>query len=1044
MPQTSYTELTDSQLPALQFLQKLGYTYMSPEETVRQRGEILSNVLLEEVLLEQLHNLNQFEYKGKTYNFSEGNLQEALNALKNVPDGGLQATNEKVYDLLTLGKSQAETIQGDHKSFSIRYIDWENPENNVYHVTDEFEVTGLYETRRPDLVLFVNGIPFVVMENKRRDKQESLQEAISQHLRNQTKEEGTPRLFHYGQMLVALHPNEAKFATVDTPEKFWNLWREDGIEEEVQKLIQSSTQEISGEDRLPTEQDRVLYCLCRPERLMELSYKFIVFDGGQKKITRYQQYFAVQNTLERIKENDNEGNRKGGVIWHTQGSGKSLTMVMLSKCLTLDPDIENPRVVLVTDRVDLDEQIWKTFYNCGKQPRQANSGKDLIDLLKAGHAEIITTVIDKFESGLNRQKYQDPDSNIFVLVDESHRSQYGDTHAKMKKVMPNACFIGFTGTPLMKKEKSTARKFGGFIDRYTIDQAVKDGAVLPLLYEGRSAKVDVNKEQLDKGFNRLAEPLNEYQTRDLKKQYASIARVFRSQQVIEEIAEDISRHYVGNWQGSGLKAQLAVPDKLSAIKYHRYFQQQSNPDLQINTAVVISPPDKREGYYDVHDENQEEVQQFWQNSIEKYGSQENYEEKIIDQFKSDSDDVEILIVVNKLLTGFDAPRNTILYLAKPLSDHNLLQAIARVNRLFEGKDHGYVLDYIGLLGNLDKALTQYSALEEFEEEDLKGAVHNVDEIVKEVPYKYSAVWDLFKEVENKQDQEALERHLSPEDRRQEFYQRLSDFAKSLQAALSTDAFHKEFSEEKIKHFKYELKFFNNLRQSVQNRYAEKINFKEYEKRIKKLLDTHVHVKDVENITQPIDIFDDDLFKEEVERVTGNPASKADTIAHKMKKTINEKMDEDPVFYKQFSDLIEQAIQDFEEGRISEAEYLKRVVKHRNEFVSGQSQDIPGNLQNKPQARAFYGALKDVFKRTKGSEQLPSEENGLAQVGEDIENIIQKLTIRDWKRNTDIQKEMKNQVEDYLLEKQQDLNLKITFEEIDEIFDFVLKIARSNY
>lgn len=1040
----SYAEIIDSQKPAIELLQKMGYEYISPEETLRQRENLTSAVLLQETLLEQLRKINTFDYKGKEYAFSEGNLQEAVQALKSVQEENLVSTNKEVYDLLTLGKSLTENIGGDRKSYTVHFIDWENPENNVYHITDEFEVSGLHKTRKPDIILFVNGIPFVVIENKRRDKNDSIQEAISQHLRNQRKDEGIPRLFHYAQILMAVQPNEVKYATVDTPEKFWTFWKEEGLEEPAKELIQTDKENIKGENRLPSEQDRILYALCRKERLLELTYKFLVYDAGTKKVARYQQYFAVQNTLERVKQKDGEGRRKGGVVWHTQGSGKSLTMVMLSKCLTLDPGIETPRVILVTDRVDLDKQIWDTFYNCGKQPRQAKSGSDLIQSLKEGDADVITTVIDKFESGLARYKYRDEDENTFVLVDESHRSQYGQAHARMKKILPNACYLGFTGTPLLKKEKNTAQKFGGFIDKYTIDQAVQDKAVLPLLYEGRSAKLSINRKQLDKNFERIAEPLSEYQQKDLKKQFASISRLFRSQQVIEEIAEDICRHYCGNWQNTGLKAQLAVPDKLSAIKYYRYFEQQTNPDLQVNSAVVISPPDQREGYYDVYEENREEVQRFWQNMIDRHGDQDKYEKQIIQKFKSDSRDVEILIVVNKLLTGFDAPRNTVLYLAKPLSDHNLLQAIARVNRLFAGKDHGYIIDYVGLLGDLDKALTQYSALEDFDEEDLAGTVQNTREIAKAVPYRYSAVWDVFKEVENKRDKESLERHLAKKDLRNEFYQKLKAFATSLQAALATDMFYEEFSEDKINHFKEELKFFKELRESVQYRYAEKIDFKEYEKRIKKLLDTHVHVDEVDTITEPIDIFDEQVFKNEVERVTGNEASKADAIAHKMKKVIDEKMDEDPVFYKKFSEIIEETIKEFEDGRISEAEYLKRIIKERNEFVLGQYDQMPDQLQNAPQARAFFGALKDVVSKIGTQDGLPVKEDALAEAGKGIEQIIERLAIRDWQRNPDIENEMKNEVEDYLIQKREEWDIELDFQKIDELLDMVLKIARSNY
>ncbi|NQU87856.1 MAG: HsdR family type I site-specific deoxyribonuclease, partial [Mariniphaga sp.] len=552
-----YNELNDSQLPAINLLQKLGYKNISEEENIKNREKILSNVLMEEILFKQLKKINSFEFKGETFKFSASNIRAAVNALKNVQDEGLVKTNEKIYDLLTLGKSFMENVYGDQKSFTIKYIDWENLENNVYHITEEFVVEGTKETRRPDIVLFVNGIPFVVIENKRRDKNLSIDEGISQHIRNQTKSEGIPRLFHYAQLLLSVQPNEVKFAVTGTGAKFWSVWKENA-EKEVEKIIKKEINGVEAEDRLTTIQDCNLFSLCSPERLMELVYKYIVFDGPVKKITRYQQYFAVQDTLKRVKQFENQDKRRGGVIWHTQGSGKSLTMVMLSKALALDKMIRNPRIIIVTDRINLDKQIYKTFNNCGKNVKKARTGRNLIELIEDKGNEIITTVIDKFETALNRKDFKDKSSNLFVLVDESHRGQFGESHARMKQILPNACYIGFTGTPLMKKEKNTARRFGGFIHTYTIDQAVADKAVVPLLYEGRAAKLSINSQQIDKGFNRLAEPLTEYATKDLKKKFSTIRQVYESEHVIEEIAYDISKHFCKNWQGTGFKAQLAV------------------------------------------------------------------------------------------------------------------------------------------------------------------------------------------------------------------------------------------------------------------------------------------------------------------------------------------------------------------------------------------------------------------------------------------------------------------------------------------------------
>ncbi|PHR46547.1 MAG: type I restriction endonuclease subunit R [Fluviicola sp.] len=1040
---SSYTEMKDSQGPALQLLQKLGWQYISPEETENQRGCILSNVILEGILEKQLNEINSFDYKGSTYNFSQGSVHDAIYAIKNVPDEGLVKTSEKIFDLINLGKSFEEHVQGDKKSFTIKYVDWENPENNVFHVTDEFEVVGVNGSRRPDLVLFINGIPFGVLENKRRDKNASIEESISQFIRNQKKEIGIPKLFHYTQLLVAVQPNEVKYGTTDTPAKFWSYWKEQAdVEPEVQKIVNSEINNQTAEDRLPTEQDKLLYCLARPDRILELSYKFTVFDAGLKKVARYQQYFAVKNSIKRVQDKDEEGKRKGGVIWHTQGSGKSLTMVMLAKAIVLNDNIPNPRIIVVTDRVELDKQIFRTFSHCGKNPVRAKSGNHLIDVVQGSNIEIVTTIIDKFESALKRKDFRNKSENIFVLVDESHRSQYGKNHALMKKALPRACYIGFTGTPLMSAEKNTANKFGGYIDKYTIDQAVDDGAVLPLLYEGRSAKLSVNQDKLDKGFDRLAEPLSEYQAKDLKKKFSSITEIYKSQQVIEEIAYDISEHYCKNWKGTKFKAILAVPLKDTALKYHKYFENQTNPRLRIDTAVVISSSDTRVDHEDVEEETTSEVQQYFKKINSRYGSVESFEEIITNKFKESDDEIELLIVVGKLLTGFDAPRCNTLYVAKPLREHGLLQAIARANRLYEGKDFGYIVDYVGILGDLDKALTTYSALQEFDESDLEGAIKKVDEEIEKIPQYHSDVWDVFKGVKNPKDIEEMERFLAPKDIRDNFREQLISYAKALQSGMASDVYYKMYNEGRQKMFITDLKFFQSLRSSVQLRYSEKIDYKEYEGRVKKLLDMQVGVEGVEQTTEPINIFNEEIFKEEVERMTGSQASKADTIAYRMKKVITEKLDEDPVFYKKFGALIDEAIRAFIEKRISEAEYLKQMLEARKDLVEGSYGDLPEELQGNPEARAFYGIVKDVLSKETEGNDLSKVDNSIVMTGIELTAIIERLIIRDWKRNDDIQKQMKNDIEDYLLDHRKDYGVELSFTQLDIILDEVMKVAKN--
>jgi len=1042
MSNISYTEIQDSQQPAINLLKKLNWQYISPELTEKERGNILSNVILENVLQERLEYINEFEYKGKMYKFSQSNIQAALNAIKNIPDEGLVQTNEAVYDLITLGKSFTENIQGDQKAFTLKYIDWDNYENNLYHITDEFIVDGIKETHRPDIVLFVNGIAFVVIENKRRDKNFTLDEAISQHIRNQKKDLGIPRLFHYAQLLLAVQPNSVKYGVTGTSLDFWSAWKEEN-EQQVHHILKSKTNNTDIEDRLPTNQDKAIFALCEPNRLIDLVYKFIVYDGPEKKIARYQQFFAVQEALKRVKKTDNDGIRKGGVIWHTQGSGKSLTMVMLSKSIALEKSIKDPRVLIVTDRINLDKQIYKTFLNCGKNVKKAKSGNDLIELLKDKGNETITTVLDKFQTALKRKDFKDSSSNVFVLVDESHRSQYGTAHAQMKKMLPNATYIGFTGTPLLKSEKSTARKFGGFIHKYTIDQAVEDKAVLPLLYEGRAAKLSVNKKQIDKGFERLSAPLSEEAQKDLKKKFATISKIYESEQVVEEIAFDISEHFCKNWQNTGFKAQLAVPRIDTAIRYQKYFDNQADPALKMNTRVVFTPPDNRTDYDDVWKEASSEAKKYWNQLMEKYRGQDEYENYVIEMFKEITNEVEIIIVVSKLLTGFDAPRNTVLYLAKPLVEHNLLQAIARVNRLFEGKEFGYIVDYVGILGKLDEALTQYSALVGFEEEDLQGTVLDIKTEIRKVPIRLAEIWDIFKGV-NRKDLEALERHLGAKDIRDLFYEKLSVYARILQISYSSNEFYKEYLEDQIQEFKNELKFFQKMRSSVQQRYAEIISYKEYEPRIRKLMDTYVGADYIEKVIEQVNIFDENMVHEALISYGITPASKADMIAHQMKRVISENMEKDEAYYKKFSELIEETIKLFLEGRIDEKEYLERILKTRKHFQSGYLEGIPEIIQDKETARAFYGALSKVLINIHGKEKIDSIRDTLATVGIDISKIVEKLTIRDWKRNLDIQKKIENEIEDYLIEHLNTLGIEITFNELDDILSKCLKVAKYNY
>jgi type I restriction enzyme R subunit len=1055
-----------SQIPALQVLVNLGYEYLTPAEALAARGGKAGNVLLEEVLREQLKRLNRIQHKGGSYLFSEENIQSAIQRLKNVKYDGLLKTNEAVYDLLTLGVALEQSIEGDLKSFTLNYVDWRNPANNVYHVAAEFAVerTRSVETCRPDVVLFVNGIPFVVIECK--SPRVEVAQAISQTIRNQ-RDEYIPRLFTYVQMLLALNKNEARYATVGTPAKFWSKWKEDVayadlaplLERLLPESVKASLFDLAFAElgvreeiapylvgRQVTEQDRTLYALCRPERLLEMAWAFTVFDGGVRKIARYQQVFAIREVLARVKQTDDSGKRRGGIVWHTQGSGKSLTMVMLARALALEPAIRNPRIVLVTDRVDLDQQLGHTFAACGLSPDRAESGRHLVELVSDGKAHIVTTLVHKFDKALAYKKFSDASSDIFVLVDETQRTQLGGYSARMRQMFPNACYIGFTGTPLLTREKSDVAKFGGVIHTYAIDQAVADGAIVPLLYEGRMVELEQNQAAIDVWFERHTQGLSDQQKADLKKKYARAEMLNKAEQVIYMRAFDISEHYRQNWQGTGFKAQLVAPNKAAALRYKTFLDELGS----VTSEVIISPPDEREGFDEIDaEESTDQVVAFWQRMMKRYGSEEDYNKQIVNAFKF-GDEPEILIVVDKLLTGFDAPRNTVLYLARRLKDHALLQAIARVNRLYEDesgskvKNFGYVIDYVGVLGELDQALTTYSALEGFEEADLKGALASIHEQTRALPQRHAELWDLFKQVRNRQDEEGFELLLANEKLRADFYERLSAYAGTLAIALSSERFITETPEQKLRTYKDDLKRFVNLKAAVKLRYAESVDYRDFEPRIQKLLDTHISASEVVQLNAPVNIFDEAAFQKVVEEQGAggekNLGAKADMIAHATKRAINERLEQDPAFYEKFSRLIQQAIDDYRARRLSDLEYLRRVTGIKDAVVSRKGDDLPPVLNGDADAAAVYGLLRPfVASHLSDAEQAQTT---AAQVAMAVWEIFRRNRKVGYWDDLDAQRRTMNEIDDYLYDEVKGTRgIALSTDEMDEIIEKTMQLAR---
>ena len=1051
-----FDEARQSQLPFVELLLSLGYEYLSVDEALKQRGGDTSKFIMRDIAFERFKAINTYDVEGETFSFADKDVWDVIDELENIPVDGLIDTSKEVFHKLmpTKGGKTVKVFQnGKTVSKNFRFIDFTNINNNAFHVAVEFEAQGR-EKIRPDIVVFVNGIPFAVIENKKSSV--SVEKALSQLNRNQGPEY-CPKLFVYPQLLIGTNGTELKYGTVGTPNKFYAHWREkdvpqDELDSEITGYIKNHVDfdiyaqlyadlnaPISGHrqvvDRLVTEQDRSVFALFQRERFLDLCKNYVVYDAGVKKISRYQQYFAINSILQTI-DNDVEGSegkkRKGGLVWHTQGSGKSLTMVMFVKALIEHPHIDNPRVILVTDRKDLDKQIGDTFRNCNlkKDVVRAKSGEHLLQLIKDKELNVVTTLVHKFESAAKkRTDFSDEDKNIFVLIDEAHRSQNGIANLEMNRVIPNACYIGFTGTPLMKKERSSFQKFGGYIDKYTIDDALRDGVILPLIYEGRYAELEQNSAQIDRRMERITEGMSDDQIKDLQR-YIGKSVIQDNPRRITEIAYDVEAHYVDQFQGTGLKAQLVAPSKYAAVLFQRYFVR----GKKINTAVVISDEN---GIVADDESRKKEVVEYLSEITSKYKSLKSYEESVVNSFKENEDGVEMLIVVDKLLTGFDAPRNTVLYLSKDLKDHNLLQAIARVNRLFENavkpKTSGFIIDYSENAKNLDKAMKLFG---NFDEDDVRGTLIDVDEKINDLEASYGSVYNMFKDIASSDDSEEYLQRFSEEVDRRIFYDALNEFVRDFNDCLALESFSEKF--EHVDTYKRELKKFVEIRKQVSLRYADRADIHEYKQSLIKILDEYVDAKGVELLTDQINITDTDKFKQAIEELHSDK-SKAEAIAAQTERTIEEKYETDPEFYERFSEKISLVIDQMREGKLSDVEALKQLQLFSDEVTQKRDASLPVEITKHKGADVLYRNLKEYFEDT----NIVDDEYVVCIMG--IYSLIQQEAIVDWYKNQEVKRIIRNKIDDYLYDTfSKEKGIDISMEQIQNIVGKVIKLAEYNH
>lgn len=1001
-----FQEEYSAKLPALALLNNLGWSYLSPEEALATRAGKPDQVVLTHLLREQLAK-RTFTFGGQEYSLSDKAIDNLI-AEVNSPalNQGLLTANESLYNHLMYGISVTEFIDGKKANPTIALIDWHHPTNNSFVFTEEFTVTRAngVESRRPDIVCFVNGIPLVVIEAKRPDgnakKVPTIGEGISQTLRNQRHDE-IPRLFVYSQLLLSINGHDGRYGTCGTSAKFWAAWREEDLSDAEMYVIKNQKLPPEQLDKLfdhrpvaardwyqglvaagelaVTGQDKLLISLLLPERLLDMVRFYTLFDKKVGKVVaRYQQVFGIKRLIERINTKRPDGSREGGVIWHTTGSGKSLTMVFLSKALILHESLKQCRIVVVTDRVDLENQLSRTFISSGelsgkrdKSAAIATSGRRLAEQIGKGTERIIFSLIQKFNTAIRQPECINTSSDIIVLIDEGHRSQGGENHIRMTQALPKAAFVAFTGTPLLKDDKTT-NKFGSIIHAYTMQRATDDKAVTPLLYEERIPDLDVNERALDSWFERITDGLNDQQKADLKRKYASKGQIYTADDRIRLIALDIANHFVKNID-EGLKGQLACDSKAAAIKYKKYLDEVG----LFESAVVISAPDTREGNTEVDESTAPEVVKWWKENVGQQDEQ-SYTRNVIDRFDKD-DSLKLLIVVDKLLTGFDEPKNAVLYIDKQLRGHNLIQAIARVNRLHPKKKFGLLIDYRGILKELDTTIEKYQKLASrtqggYEIDDLAGLYNQMSTEYKRLPQLYKNLWAIFDGVRNRQDTEQLRQVLVPriEEKngelvdvhlkvREDFYEALTEFASCLKVALQSATFFedKSFSEDDRRHYKETVKQFSSLRQLVQQDAGERIDYDEYAEQVKKLLDKHVVGVEVR---EPDGIYEVNKMgqAQPEEWSEDKTRNETDIIKTRVTRMIEQELRDDPYAQEAFSKLLRQAIEEAEKLFEHPLKQYMLFREFEEQVQERRLNDIPDAFAGNHHAQAYFGVFKKIL------------------------------------------------------------------------------------
>ena len=995
-----WNEISQSEEPAARLLESLGWKYVAAEDLEAERGSLKEAVLAGR-LEAALKKLNPW--------ISDGNVKKAVRDLTLFTAASVMEANEKVYNAVAFGMTVEQDLGQGKKGQPVKVIDYENLGNNEFIFTRQHRVSGSKVQIAPDLVLFVNGLPLVVLECKSPKLYNPMDQGIEQLVRYQEltegfKGQGAPLFFQYAQIVGAIAGSGgAQYATYGTrPHRFseWKIaWP--ATMEEIQKKI----------GRLPTPQDVLIFGMLNPENLLDLVRNFIVFDtegqGKVKKLARYQQFIAVNKALGRILDQDRRMARKnrGGVVWHTQGSGKSLTMLWLALKLRRASALENPTLVIVTDRTDLDQQIHETFMQCGfPNPARAESIQELRKLLKAGAGQTVMTTVQKFMDleAERRKKDLHPvlseADNIFVLVDEAHRTQYKRLAANMRRALPNACFLGFTGTPIDKRDKSTRRIFGDYIDTYTIEQAIADKATVPIYYESRLPDVHVMGQNLDELFERYFAEYSVKEREAIKRKYATEEAIGMAPQRIRAICLDLVKHFEERILPNRFKAQIVTSSRKAAVRYKEELEKLA-PDLPGVVVITTAHNDEAD--------------------LAKYGRSKEEEKKLIDCFKDEpAEKLAFLVVCDKLITGFDAPIEQVMYLDKPLREHALLQAIARVNRPLEEKQYGLVVDYWGVSRDLQDALSV------FRPEDIiaEQALPNIMSELPRLEARNRRVMAFFNKV-NRADLEACIRVLEPEDVRVEFDLAFRRFTQSLDMILPDPAGLKYLAD---------LKWLGVIRMKARDRFRDEgMNLAGCQAKVQKLIDEYIRAEKIDVLLEPVSIFSK-KFEEEVAKLAG-PDAKASEMEHAIRHEIHVHYEENPVLYESLKERLEKIIQERKEDRVSAVEQLKLLEGMVNEIRNvHQAAESLGLSEN---GFAVYKLLDDALSKDKGDGAQSGDKNH-RNLAKQIVGKLEEHAVIDWIVKDDVQREMRKEVKALLR------GAEVSGEEIEPLTARLMDLARA--